>query len=511
MAVSFQNENKRIAKNSIFLSIRMVIVLAINLYTTRAVLALLGVEDYGIYNVVCGFVSMFSFLNASMSNGVQRFFNYELGKNGFLGENRVYNMAMRIQLMLAILIIFFAETVGLWYLQHELIIPVVRSYAACFIYHMAVVSMLFIIIQVPFTAAVMAHEKMDFFALISVFDAVAKLAIVFITPCFSGDTLIIYGVLFTLISIIDFIVYYLYCKSNFKHLVIQRGFNKELFKSMLGFSSWNILGTTSGMLREQGINIIMNMFFGPVVNAARGVASQVNGGLQSFVANITIPVRPQVIQSYAVGDIDRTMNLTYAISKFSCLFLYFVSLPVLFEINFILKIWLGDNIPQHTSTFIIIVVMTSFLSNLNSAVSGVVHASGKMSLYQITGSFCGVFSVIFAYFILKYGGSPESALWVAFVFLALAQIVALLVLKRIVHYSLVDYFRKVLVPFFIVVVTTIYLPLLAHYFLGEGFIRFCVVLMLTTFGIGISTFFLGLDRSEKEVVLNIIRKIRHHK
>ena len=384
------SSNQRLAKNSVFLTIRMVIVLAISLYTTRAILKILGVEDYGVYSVVCGFATMFSFLNTSLSNGIQRFFNYEFGKNGEEGANKVYCTAVNIQIILAIIILILTESVGLWYLHHKMVIPEGRELAAEWIFQFSIISFLFVIMQAPYTAAVTAHERMDFYAIVSVLDVFLKLGIVLALPLFSSDKLILFGLLFALISVVNFCIYYFYCKKRFKEIKYHRIFDKELFKSMLGFSGWNIFGSLSGVMKETGINLVINFFFGPVVNAARGVANQVNGALQSFVTNITMPVRPQVIQSYAQGNMDRTMHLTYSISKLSCCFLLMMAIPLSFEIDYVLHLWLGDKVPEHAGVFTIFIFMSSIVNNLNSAISGVVHATGIMKDYQLWGSLISI-------------------------------------------------------------------------------------------------------------------------
>lgn len=500
------SSNKRIAKNSIFMAIRMVFVLGLTLYTTRVVLSILGVEDYGVYNVVCGFVSMFAFLNTSMSNGIQRFFNFELGKNGEEGANKVYITALLIQLILAIVIIALTESFGMWYLHNKMVIPSDRLFAAEWIFQFSILSFLFLIMQAPFNAAVMAHERMDFYAIVSVLDALLKLAIVYAIPFFPGDKLIVYGILFAFISVLNFFLYYIYCYRNFSEIRIHRFFDKSLFKSMLGFSGWNIFGSLSGVMKEQGINLVLNLFFGPVVNAARGVAHQVNGGLQSFVSNLTIPVRPQVVQSYAQGQTDRTMRLTYSISKLSCCCLFIVALPILVEIDYVLKIWLGNNIPEHTPVFILIVVLTSFLSNLNSAVSGVVHASGKMKWYQVIGGSLGILSVPVAYIVLHFGGTPESALWVVFGMMTIIQVASLLILKSIIEYSLIDYFKRVIIPIVAVISTSFWVPLIPHVIMSEGIVRFMIVCMVSITFIAVDIFFIGLNKSERNLVQQLVLK-----
>ena len=444
------SSNKRIAKNSIFLTIRMMIVLVVTFYTTRVLLRTLGVMDYGTYNVVCGFVVMFAFLTRSMSNAIQRFFNFEYGKNGVEGANRVYCTAVFIQFVLAVIIVVLTESFGLWYLHHKMVIPDDRMIAAEWIFQFSILSFVFAIMQAPYSAAVTAHERMDFFAIISVLDAFLKLGIVFILPYLRADQLIMYGFLRAGISVLNFLIFYVYCKRNFKEIKLHRYFDKKLFLSMLSFSGWNIFGSLSSVMKEQGINLVINFFFGPIVNAARGIASQVNGGLHGFVSNITTPVRPQVVQSYAKGNIGRTMNLTYSISKLSCCFLLMMALPVSLEIDYILQLWLGDNIPQHANTFVVIILFTSFISNLNSATSGVVHATGIMRDYQLWGGLINLSSVPLAYFLLKAYPQPELALLAVFVCSALSHFICLFVVKKLVGMSVWDYIKKIVLPIIVV-------------------------------------------------------------
>lgn len=500
--------NKRLAKNSIFLSIRMVFVLCITLYTTRAVLHMLGVEDYGVYNVVCGFVSMFTFLSTSLSNGIQRFFNYELGKNGIEGACRVFNTSLIIQIALTVLIIIILESLGLWYISNKMVIPENRMVAAQWIFQFSIFSFAFVIIQAPYLAAVMAHERMDFFAIVSVLDAIFKLGIVFIIPCLHGDNLILYGLLVAFISVFNFLCYFLYSKNKFQEIEIKHIFDKKLFNNMLGFSGWNVFGSLSGVMKEQGINLVINLFFGPVVNAARGVAAQVNNGLQGFVTTITTPVRPQVVQSYACGDYVRTMNLTFSISKLSCVVLYIMALPVICEIDYILSLWLGDNVPEHANMFIVIVILVSFVNNLNSAVSGVIHASGRMRNYQLITSFISILCIPGAYISLKMGASPEIALFMVFLFSALSQYSALLILKSIINYKLSIYLNNVLLPLFWFVICTSPIPILFRLLLEESLLRLVIVVSISILISLISLYYIVLNRSEKQLLLQMLHNFK---
>ncbi len=499
--------NKRIAKNSFYMCIRMVIVLFISLYTTRVLLEVLGVEDYGVYNVVCGFVALFGFLNTSMSNGIQRFFNFELGKNGIVGAEKVFNTALIIQAILALTILLLTETIGLWYLHNKMVIPQDSFVAAQWIFQFTVVSFIFLVIQAPFVAAIMAHECMDFYALVSVLDAVLKLGIVFVIPYLQGNSLIIYGLLLMSISVFNFLLYFVYCRKNFDEIKFKFSWNKRLFKSMLGFSGWNLFGSFSSVMREQGIDLVMNFFFGPIVNAARGVAIQVNGGLQSLVNNITIPVRPQVIQSYANGNIERTINLTYSISKLSCCFLLMAIVPLVYEINFVLSIWLGDNIPSKTAVFTIIVIFNSLISNLNATLSGIVHASGIMKNYQLYGSIMKMLSVPIAIIVLKIGAKPEFVLCIVLLCDILAHIVGLFIVNTIVNISLWKYTKEVVLPLVVMLILSLLITYPFYFFLDDTIIRFIIILLVGISSVVLMTYFVVLNRVEKNLVIQIVQRI----
>lgn len=503
-----EQNNKRIAKNSVFMSIRMVIVLLITLYTSRVILDALGVEDYGIYNVVAGFVTMFGFLNSSLSNGIQRFYNYELGKNGVKGAQKVYNMALVIQIILAILVILPTELIGTWYLHNKMVIPAERMFAAEWVFQLALLTFLFHILQVPFTAAVMAHERMDFYAIVSIFNATITLGSTYFIKIYGGDRLIFYAVLIALIAFICLLLYISYSMKYFKEIHIERKFYKPLFKEMLSFSGWNVFGTLGHMLKDQGVNLILNFFFGPIVNAARGIANQVNSGLQNFVTNITVPVRPQVVQSYSQGNIVRCLNLTYTISKLSCFFLLMMSLPILLEVNYVLHLWLGDNVPQYTAVFIIIIVLNSFLTNLNSAASGIVHASGKMKKYQLYGGCISILSVVMVYFAMLIWKVPQFALIVILFMDTIRQFVALLVLKSIViDFSLKTYCHKVVVPLILVLLLSLIFPVLVHHLMPASILRFITVFIVSIISVITCISIIGLNSNEKKMMNQLIRKI----
>lgn len=478
----------------------MIIVLCINLYSTRILLDNLGIDDYGIYNVVCGFVSMFMFINTSLSNGIQRFYNYEIGKRGNEGLTIVYSAALLIQILVIIIVILLTETVGLWYLNNKMVIPPDRILTAKYIYQLSILSFILVILQSPYSAAVLAFEKMDYYAIVSIIITIMKLLATISLPYWGYDRLLSYGLLLLSISFLEYILYFTYVKIKYKALKWIRLNDYTIVKSMWFFSGWNILGTFSSIMKEQGVNLILNFFCGPIVNAARGIAVQVNGGLQSFVSSLTIPVRPQVIQSYAAGDYNRTLSLTFTISKLSCFFLYMLALPVIAELDFLLHLWLGNDIPEYTSSFVVIIILTSFFSNLNAAVSGIVHASGQMKLYQLTTSLIGLLSIPLAYLMLKLYHNPNLALLMVLFVMMIIQIVSLMILKRIVKYSILSYFKEVIVPIVVVIISTAYIPFIWIRLIESSWLRLGLVFITSIIMISISIYLWGINKYEKLVL-----------
>lgn len=498
--------NMRIAKNSFYMTVRMIVVLCVTLFSTRIILNALGVEDYGIFNVVAGFVSLFSFLSTSMSNCIQRFYNFEYAKNGIIGANKVFNTSFIIQLILAVIVLALLEIFGPWYIQNKMVLPVDRLNTALALFQFSVISFICVIFQAPFLAAVMAHERMGFYSLVSVLDASLKLAIAYVLSYLGGDHLLMYGLLLVIVSLIILTIYACYARSKFAEIRFSLSKDNQLFKSMLAFSGWNLFGSSSGVMKEQGVNLIMNLFFGPVVNAAKGVAAQVNNGIQSFVSNIIVPVRPQLVQSYSLGNIERVMRLTYSVSKFTTYVLYLISLPLLYEIDYVLRLWLGMNVPEYTAPFIRIVIMTSFITNLNGAISGVVHASGKMKNYQLLGAIVNVLSLPIVYFALRLGGSPQLGMVLVGCVTMVNQIVCMLVLKTIVSYSIRDYIFKVIFPFIWVVCLTCWIPIVVIRLCEPGFLRLCMTTVISVLSVAVAIYVVGLTADERKYAMKIFSK-----
>lgn len=501
------DNNKRIAKNTLFLYVRMVVVMLITLYTTRALLGVLGISDYGIYNVVCGLVSMFGFLNTSMANGVQRFYNYELGKGHQNQISKIYSHAVAIQLLLSLVIILIVETVGVWYLNNKLVIPNDRVIAANWIFHFSMVNLFFVVISVPYSAAIMAYEKMNFYAIVSIIDAVLKLLIVYVLPYISSDNLIMYGLLMTSISIMDFILNFIYCRTKFSELKFHVDFKKDLFGSMLSFSGWNIFGSFAHMFKNQGLNLVLNSFWGTAINAANGVAGQVNAAVNSLTANFLTAVRPQMIKSYASGNMDYLMKMLYSTSKLTFYLVMILAIPLILEIEPILNLWLGvGKYPEETISFCRLTILITLFDSFATPISTIVHASGKMKKFQIVCSCVILLVVPLAYISSKLGGSAEMTLVMGIFITIVTQFVRLHLISSIIDFSERQYYRKVFLPTQVVFVISLAANYAIYKIMPDGILYLFILFFTAVLVSSVAIFLIGINSSEKRIILSFVKK-----
>ncbi|MBR5781893.1 MAG: hypothetical protein IKY27_07930 [Bacteroidales bacterium] len=484
----------------------MGLVLVVSLFTTRIILQSLGVVDYGVYNVVSGFVTMFSFLNTSMSNGVQRFYNFSLGSKEEYSITDVYNTAMQIQGLLALVLLFLLETFGTWYINTQMVIPIERIKAAQWVFQFSVFSLILLILQIPYSAAIMANERMDYYAYLSIFDVSAKLLIAYAIKYSTIDQLILYGGLNFVVSLINFFLFFLYAKIHFLDLKFDLKIRRQLFKPMLSFSGWNIFGSFAYMIKSQGLNMLLNIFFGPIVNAARGVSNMVMSAIQGFQSNIVIAFRPQLVQSYALRDNRRVLKLFYSLSKVSFILLAMLSIPIIVEIDYILHLWLGDSIPEYTIPFTVLVLINMVISSLNTPVSQVVHATGKMKNYQLATSLmiCAILPV--SWIFLSLGFDPIAVYWVSLIITILNQILCNLILKRIYTYSLRDYCKKVVMPCVLFAVLVPIIPIMITKIFSESLIRLLSTIIISVLMSILVSYFIVLDKTEQNMILSFIKR-----
>lgn len=499
-------DNKRIAKNTAFLYVRMLFVLLVSLYTTRVVLRILGVEDYGVYNVVGGFVSMFGFLNTSLAGAIQRFYNYEVTKQGAEGIQKVYITSLIIQGMISIVLLLVLESFGLWYVNNVLVVSTDKIHATNILFQCSVLSMLLVIMQVPYSAAVMSFERMDFYAIVGIIDVFLKLAIVVVLPFVPYDKLITYGVLVLFVSFVNFFLYFVYVRKHFVEMSLRCVFCKELFFSMWSFSGWNVLGTFSGVLKGQGLNMLLNAFFGPVVNAARGVSYQIMTALQQFSLNIVAAFRPQLVDSYANGNYSRTKSIVFSESKICYNLMCLLVVPVIVELRFVLRMWLGENIPPNTIPFTILVLIIMTVSTLNTPLTQVVHASGKLRAYMIVTSVITFAIVPLSWFFLKMGNGPISVFVVSLVMTIVNQIASLFVVRNMLDYEIKEYVMEVVCPCIIMTLLLPLLPFLVHRMLNESVLRLCCVCVVDFIMGCVISYSMVLSEREKQIVRSYIKR-----
>ena len=436
------SDNKRIAKNTAFLYIRMFLIMGISLYTSRIVLRVLGEIDFGLYNVVGGIVMMFTFLNGALAGATSRFITYEIGRKDYLQLHRVFNVAFITHILIALSIVVLAETMGLWFLYNKMVIPEGRLNAAFWVYQISVLSCVLSITQVPYTAAIIAHERMNIYAYVGIVEVVFKLAIAYLIGISKYDRLIVYASLLFIVQLLLMIYYRIYCNKHFAECKLMLVRDKQMYKNMFVYAGSDMIGNIAGLAQGQGLNLLLNMFFGPAVNAARGIAYQVQGAVTQFSGNFMTAVKPQIIKRYAVGKIGDMMQLVIQSSCFSYYMMLLIVVPICFEANFILSLWLGEY-PEYTVSFLRLILVLCMIQTLKTPRTTVFHATGKILMPNIIVGTILCLAFPIAYFLLKSGGSPESVFWAAIGSLVLSEVASILILKRRINYPVWSYVQNV--------------------------------------------------------------------
>lgn len=500
--------NKRIAKNTLLLYFRMLLTMAVSLYASRVVLSTLGVEDYGIYNVVGGVVAMFSVISGSLSAAISRFITYELGKGDKKALENIFSSAVTIQLALGLIILILAEAIGVWFLNAKMNIPESRMYAANWVFQLSIVTFIINLISVPYNAAIIAHEKMSAFAYISILEVSAKLLIVYMLLISPIDRLIFYAILMASVALIIRFVYGYYCKRHFEECTYHIIFDKELLKKMFGFAGWNFIGASSAVLRDQGGNIVINLFCGPAVNAARGIAYQVNSAVNGFVSNFMVALNPQITKSYASGDREYMMTLIYQGARLSFYILMILSLPVIINVDYILGLWL-KTVPEHTSTFIQLVLVFTMSEAISNPLITAMLATGNIRNYQIVVGGLQLMNLPISYVLLRNGCMPETVLIVAICLSQCCLATRLYMLRGMIGLSIHEYMSKVYFNILIVTALSAIIPCLLSYYLSETFVSFitiCVISVICTFTV---IYFVGCNRNERQFILSKVAVIKN--
>ena len=494
------SNNKRIAKNTLMLYIRMLITMIVGLFTSRVVLQALGVEDYGIYNVVGGVVSMFSLLSGSLSAAIGRFITFELGRNDIEKLRKVFSSAVTIQILLALIITVFAETIGLWFLNNKLVIPEERMFAAHWVYQLSILTFVISLISVPYNAAIIAHERMSAFAYMSIFDVFSKLLIAYSIFYTSFDKLIFYSILCAALSLLNRLIYGIYCKKHFEECTYCFSFDKSLLKQMFGFAGWNFIGASSAVLRDQGGNMLLNIFCGPAANAARGIAMQVNSAIHGFVGNFMVALNPQITKSYASGNHGYMMSLIYKGARFSYYILLILSLPIIINANYILNLWLSI-VPEHTVTFVQLVLIFKMSESLANPLVTAMLATGNIRNYQIIVGGLQMMNLPISYIFLKLGYPPETIFVIAIFISFCCEMARLYMLRGMIQLSMRSFLREVYFNVILVTIAAAIIPVILFKVLPEDFLGFiinCVCCVLCTV---ISILYIGLSRNERQMII----------
>lgn len=497
---STSDNSKRIARNTILLYFRTLFTMAVTLYTSRVILNTLGVDDYGIYNVVGGFVAMFAVLSSSLSNAISRFLTYELGHGDKNKLNLIFCTGVNIQIGMSLLIVVVCEAIGIWFLNYEMSIPTERIYAANWVLQLCMLTFCINLISVPYNAAIIAHEKMDAYAYISILEVLLTLGVVYLLVISPIDKLIAYSILLFFVKLLIRFIYGIYCGRNFEECKYHLVFEKSILKEMSGFAGWNFFGNAAYLFNTQGVNMLMNIFFGVAVNAARGVAAQVDAAVKMFVGNFMTAVNPQITKSYASGDLSYMHMLIYRSSKLSGYLLLYFAIPVLLEADEILYLWL-KNVPDYTAVFLKILIVTSFFDTVfSSPMVTAVNATGKIKKYQIIMTLVGCLVFPVSWIVFKMGGSAWSTYVVYGIIYFVLVFIRLFLLRGLINLDPFDFIKKVMLPYIPVVCLSVVAPLLLTIFLEQNVLRLLVTCIVSVVSTTTIVYTLGITKSERAFI-----------
>ena len=497
--------NKRIAKNTAMLYVRMLFIIAVSLYTSRIILQALGVEDYGIYNAVGGVVAMFSIISGSLSAAISRYLTYEIGIGNKQKLNTIFSTSVNIQIVMSLIVMVIAEVVGVWFLNTKMNIPANRLYSANWVLQCSIITFMVNLISVPYNSLIIAHEKMSAFAYISILEVILKLVICYLLYLFPGDKLILWSVLLMSVSLIMRIVYGYYSKHHFKEAHYQFILDKVLLKDMSRFIGWAFFGNGVVVLKDQGSSILLNIYCGPVVNAAQGIAMQVNAAVYGFVNNFLMAVNPQITKSYSSGEISSMHSLILRSEKFAFFILLLIFFPLIANIDYVVGLWLTE-VPKYTSTFIVLILLYSLLDCFSNPLLTGVLAEGNIKLYEICLTIIYLVNILASFLFLRSGFAPEWVFILNIIFKAFV-ICALLWQSHLKYdFQIRKFFSQVLLRSFAVFI----LCLLFSYFINiqfsTPFLNFILSAIVIFIFTGLTIYFIGLNKAESTFVIEIVKR-----
>lgn len=498
--------NKRIAKNTLLLYVRLFFSMIISLYTSRIVLHVLGIDDFGIYNVVGGVVMLLGFFNHSMLTATQRFLNYEMGKENQQRLSDIFSTSFTGHCLIALIVLVLSETAGLWMVYHSLVIPPGRFQAVLWVYHFSVFTLVINIVTSPYNAAIIAHERMGIYAVLSMTDVVSKLAIACLISHIAWDKLQLYAALLFAATLVVRLIYTLYCRKNFPECSVRFLWDTGLLKKIFGFSGWMLLGTSTGTLSSQGVTIVMNQFFVPAYNTARALAQQVNIVVYNFANNFMLAVRPPIVQSYSRNETDYMYRLVFFSSKVSFYLLFIMVLPILLQTEYLLNLWLGK-IPEHSVLFTQLALTETLITSTYAPVATVSQASGKIKYYQliISAGYLLIFGLTYLFY--SFGFPVETTYFIAIGVAAAGLFARLLELRKTVKFPVGDYLSKVALRLMVVAGCSASFPVL-YMQISTDFplFDFICIVMISIFSISLFFWLFGLNRIEKQLLIKGIKK-----
>jgi O-antigen/teichoic acid export membrane protein len=498
------SNTSRIAKNTLMLYFRQILIMLVSLYTVRVVLNTLGAEDYGIYNVVAGVVTMFGFLSGIMASASQRYFSFEIGRGDFERLKKIFSLNLTIYVLIAFVVLVLAETFGLWFIGTKLVIPIERKIAAQWIYHFSIISFLFKILTTPYMAAIIAHEDMNIYAYVSIAESILQLGIVFLLRIIPIDKLSLYGFLLCVVTSINTIIYRVICTKKYQECRFRFYWNKDLFKEIMSYTGWSLFGGLTTVIRNQAVTILLNQYFNPVVIAARSIAHSVNSAISSLSSNFSTALQPQIIKSYSAGKKAEMIHLVSRGAKSTYFLMYLFTLPLVLEMPTILSIWLKEP-PDYAVIFTQLALIDALISSISFPLMTAARATGKVKVYESVLGSIQLVSFFIAWIVLILGAPPYSVMIVTICISVVMFAARLIITGHLVGFSVRQFLYEAILPALMVTIVSAILPNLLFMVLKESILRLCFVIIVSIFSVCGCMYTLGLNRVERKKINEIIR------
>ena len=505
IVISSISSTSRIARNTLFLYFRQILIMIVSLYTVRVVLATLGAEDYGIYNVVAGVVMMFSCLSGAMATASQRYFSFAMGNGGKENLEKIFSATLVIYAILALAIIVLSETVGFWFVSTKLIIPKERMTAAKWIYQCSVLSFLFTSITTPYISVIISHENMKVYAYISIVDAILKLAVVLVLKIGKGDKLILYGILLLCVVVVNTSLYRLYCRKHYSECRFTLMWNKEKFHEIFNFTGWTLFGQFTSIIRNQAVTVLVNQFFTPVIVAARGLAQQVTNAVSVFSSNFNTSLHPPIIKEYSAGNKSEMLRLVYNGSKITFFLMWIFTLPLVLHLDFILSLWL-KNVPEWVSLFTRLSLIDVLINSLSFPLQTVARAFGKMRTYELTLGIMQLLIFFISFVLFLFGFAAWTTFAVSIAVTILMMIARLLIIKRQIGFSIKNFLTHVIFPLVLVCAFSFVIADALFVFVPNTTLLSILQIPFCLFETALCMYFIGMDKNQREKIKDITRK-----